>query len=494
MSPRLRTSAAILVSTAIPLAAYVATLRGSVGFWDTGDLQTVPYILGIPYPTGFPGFVLIGWVWSHVVVLGSVAWRINLLAAVATATSAGALCALLVALDVMPTVAVGGALAFACASVVWERATYVDAHRIGFAAAAVALVFAARWLGGGKWRDAQATGLAAAAALAIDNTTILVIPALAAVALGRPPPLRRTLALCGACALLVAAAYAYLPIRSAVVTAARTDPTLAIGLPPGRPFWDDHHPASLAGFVRLVAGTEFAPEQAATSMFSLHALQGIGSDLWPHLDDAFGALGIALAAFGLLVLSWRLPMVTIGLLLFAVAPTVFAVSYAAESDTARYFTPAYFVVAATAAYGVSSLLAALEPPLGPALATVLAFALVLTVRSDVAATRASFGGPEDRSAAELIGRVIAVTPSNAIVVAPWLYATPLAYGAYVEKRLGKRIVVTSWPGDVKSYYPRWVRTRPVAIVGDVERRDVGLPFRTIDQGDPPIALLTGRKP
>jgi len=71
LSPRLRSCAAIGAATLVPLAVYVASLRGDVSYWDTGDLQTVPYILGIPYPTGFPGYVLIGWLWSHAFAVGS---------------------------------------------------------------------------------------------------------------------------------------------------------------------------------------------------------------------------------------------------------------------------------------------------------------------------------------------------------------------------------------------------------------------------------------
>jgi len=72
LSPRLRSTTAIIVAFVVPLGVYLASLRGDVSFWDTADLQTVPYILGIPYPTGFPGYVLLGWLWSHGFAIGSV--------------------------------------------------------------------------------------------------------------------------------------------------------------------------------------------------------------------------------------------------------------------------------------------------------------------------------------------------------------------------------------------------------------------------------------
>ncbi|MGH7709276.1 MAG: protein O-mannosyl-transferase family, partial [Vulcanimicrobiaceae bacterium] len=73
-----------------PLVLYVASLSPAVAFWDTGEMQTVPWILGIAHPTGFPLFTLLGWAFSHVVAIDTVAWRISLLCALATAAAAWA--------------------------------------------------------------------------------------------------------------------------------------------------------------------------------------------------------------------------------------------------------------------------------------------------------------------------------------------------------------------------------------------------------------------
>ncbi len=47
-----------------------------------------------------------------------------------------------------------------------------------------------------------------------------------------------------------------------------------------------------------------------------------------------------------------------------------------------------------------------------------------------------------------------------------MYDTPLAYAAYVEKSLGRRIVVTGWPEDYSAYYPVWLADRPIVFVSD----------------------------
>ena len=51
-----------------------------VGFWDTAEFQTVPPILGTAHPTGYPTYVLLGWLASIVLTpFGEAAFRMNLL-------------------------------------------------------------------------------------------------------------------------------------------------------------------------------------------------------------------------------------------------------------------------------------------------------------------------------------------------------------------------------------------------------------------------------
>ncbi|MEP6999898.1 MAG: DUF2723 domain-containing protein, partial [bacterium] len=77
---------AALVGLAV-LAVYVATLAPSTAMWDASEYITAAYTLGIPHPPGNPLFVLLGRVVS-LVPLGSVAVRVNFLAAMCSAMSA----------------------------------------------------------------------------------------------------------------------------------------------------------------------------------------------------------------------------------------------------------------------------------------------------------------------------------------------------------------------------------------------------------------------
>ena len=50
----------MLVGIVAFVAARLALLPG-LGFWDTAELQTVAPVLGTAHPTGFPTYVLLGW-------------------------------------------------------------------------------------------------------------------------------------------------------------------------------------------------------------------------------------------------------------------------------------------------------------------------------------------------------------------------------------------------------------------------------------------------
>lgn len=489
MLPRLRSTSAPLAAFALSFALYAASARGDVSLWDTGDLQTVPYILGIPYPTGFPGFVLIGWLWSHLIPFGSVAWRMNLLAGAASAVSVAALVAALVVMGIEPVVAFAAGAVFAGAATVWTHATYVDVHPIGFAPVVVALVFALRWERDGRLADAARALGAATLGLAIDNTTILTLPGLALIACVRRPPAAAVLR--GGAFALVAliCVYAYLPIRSAIVTTERRDPTLALGIPPGRPYWDDGHPSTPQGFLQVVAGTSFAPYGALPHVFGATAFRRVATDFIPLVRNEYGEPVLWLALAGAVLWWWRTPSAFGGWLAFAYAPLLWVYAYPYEADASRYYLPAYLTLAAMAAAAANAL-HALPPAPRASFALAGVFVLVTVLVADDGASGHLFSQPYEPGSSPFVSRVKAATDDDAVLVARWMFATPLAYGAYVEARLGGRIVVTAGPHEYEGLYRSWLRTHQVVVVSDDEsERFPGFRVHELDHGSPHLYAL-----
>ena len=79
---------ALVVSLAI-LVLYLVTLSPSTAMWDTSEYIAAAYTLGLPHPPGNPLFVILGRVFSILPIASSIAVRINILAAICSAASAG---------------------------------------------------------------------------------------------------------------------------------------------------------------------------------------------------------------------------------------------------------------------------------------------------------------------------------------------------------------------------------------------------------------------
>ena len=75
--------------TVVVLALYAATLAPTTAMWDTSEYMAAAKVLGIPHPPGNPLFVLIAYLFGTLPIASDFAVRINLLAAVASAASAG---------------------------------------------------------------------------------------------------------------------------------------------------------------------------------------------------------------------------------------------------------------------------------------------------------------------------------------------------------------------------------------------------------------------
>jgi hypothetical protein len=80
---------AAAIASACVFALYVITLAPSTAMWDTSEYIAAAYTMGLPHPPGNPFFVLVGRVFSILPIGPNVASRINVLAALCSAVTAG---------------------------------------------------------------------------------------------------------------------------------------------------------------------------------------------------------------------------------------------------------------------------------------------------------------------------------------------------------------------------------------------------------------------
>ncbi len=125
-------------------ALYIQTLVPSVLDGDPGQFQYVSSVLGIPYPPGFPLYVLLGYLWSFL-PLGTLAYRMNLLSAFFGALTVGALFVALRLQKLHLLAALGGALTLAIVPPFWQYSTVAAVYTLNAIIIVLHFTFLLQW-------------------------------------------------------------------------------------------------------------------------------------------------------------------------------------------------------------------------------------------------------------------------------------------------------------------------------------------------------------
>ncbi len=214
-----------------------------MAFDDWGELQTVPHVLGIAHPTGYPTYILTAWLFE-LLPIGSVAFRANLLAAVCVAVALAAMTSTSLRLGVRPAIAVAAAVATGAIGTIWASAVVAEVNALHLAFIALLVDRSLAWADERRTRDLALGGLLIGLSLGNHLLTAFVAPFFVLFALwaGRRTLLeRKRLILVPAATLLAGlAVYLYIPI--------------AASLGPPLPY---NSPTTLDAFRFLVTGEQF---------------------------------------------------------------------------------------------------------------------------------------------------------------------------------------------------------------------------------------------
>ncbi|HZE20192.1 MAG TPA: DUF2723 domain-containing protein, partial [Candidatus Angelobacter sp.] len=354
------------VAALAALWAYALTLSPTVAWVnlgeDSGDLLAASVTLGIPHPTGYPLFVLLGRLATFLPV-GSIAFRINLVAAVAAAVSVYALVRLACALAPEASrhwtaafAAATCALLYASSRGAWSQSVLSEVYTLNAAFLAVIL-----WLLVEAERDQDPRRLLLASylfGLGLTNHLLLlaVVPALAYVTWRLA--CTRKIGLTAAVLLPLLIFWGltldlYLPIRAA------RNPEFSWGVPasPKQLWW-------------VLSGAQYARN------FFSRDLLGVFHHLVPGrwwMDFGWGLLPLA-AGMAVMVRRRAVGSAAVWLSLLA-ALTLLSVYTIA--DDVGYWMPVGLLVAAMAGAGWARLLERASTRIRVAVAAVLVAAVIL---------------------------------------------------------------------------------------------------------------------
>lgn len=439
---------ALVVAAIVTVNAWTGLMPG-VGFWDTGEFQTVLPVLGTAHPTGYPTYVLVGFVANILLApIGEPAYRINALSLLAVATAAGVTVLLVRRLTGSTVIGIVTGLGLALTPLVWLNATRADPHPIHLAFVAILLYALVRWEDARRGiepgvdpgsADRRLVLAAIVFGLAAGNhsLTLLLAPPIALFVLAVDPGIwrrwRLVLACLGAALATVALVYLELPLRGGLV------PPLTAPVVYGRPAtWDGFWYIALAEQFRGSLGNPFA--DLPTKVGELVTL----------VNGQFGVLTLALVP-AVIVAARRAPRYLLLTGTAMVITILFNEAYS-NADIERYYLGPILwawtwlaILAAELAAIVGELAAALlarlrrEPRGGLDRATTVA-AIVIGVLvlvpalGELDANRRRADRSGDRSASAWLAEALAVVPENAVLVSWWSTSTPLWYAQQVEGR------------------------------------------------------------
>ncbi len=443
------------VAGLIGLAVYVRTLLPGQAFGDWGEMQTVPHVLGVAHPTGYPTYILLSWL-AHLVPIGSIAFRANLLSAVLVAGALGVTVAILLRLGTRPAIAVGMALALGAVGTVWAAATVAEVNPLHLLFVAAVLHRALVWEDGRRPRDLVLGAVLLGLAVGNHLLILFVAPFVALFVLwvGRVEVAARPRVLGAAVAAGVAAlgVYLYIPV------AAAGDPPL--------PY---NHPVTLDAVLWLVSGAQFRGQFAFLSVSGLAEFVSSLGALWQVLVSRgtpalpiLGFVGVVLLvrrrrAFGLMCAG-----------IFLAGLYIWATYLRLE----HYLLVPWLVLALGAAVALEGAARAIHeraPPgfrsLGPGGlvgAASLALAVALALTNWGAADRSG-----DRTADAFADAVLGALPPGAAILSEWDASTPLWHARFVLDRRPDVLIVD----DTNIVYDGW-GTREARIAALICERPV----------------------
>jgi hypothetical protein len=345
---------------ATAFALYVRTLVPGLTWGDAGELVAAAHTLGLAHPPGSPLYLILAKV-ASLVPIGSIAFRINLLSALAAASAVAALYLLVrdllrlaepaTATPGLPRAvsvevpAAGAALAFAATPTLWAYAIVAEVYTLQLLFVVMSMACGLRWLATEEPSCLGRAWLFAGLGLAVHPAGLFALPGLGYLlwrARCRRPGLRPLLG--PLCLVLPGLAlYLYVPLR------ALADPMVDWGFP-----------RTLGEILAYLTASQYRYDGGPLGRPSVATL--VGSALshltWPVREFAGLLIPVVALGAGVCVQRYRAAAIFTALVAGGTSLGPLASpSFDASRDGPAYFLPLYAVMAIWLGLGLQWVLA-----------------------------------------------------------------------------------------------------------------------------------------
>ncbi|MGC8879996.1 MAG: protein O-mannosyl-transferase family [Anaerolineae bacterium] len=342
---------------------YCSTLAPTVLDGDPALFQYAPAVLGVTYPTGYPTYLLLGFMWQTLLPLGSVAYRMNLFSAVCGALALTILYPTVRRLLESRVAALCSVAIFATLPTFWRWATEAKIYTLHILLLSAMLMVLSRpeWLR--RPRAWLTWGVLFGLAVGNHSTTLLLAPGLLlmfwlgsrrahADEVGRPARMRRYLCLLPAVGL-PALLYLYIPVRAEWLLHEHGALSgLNVPVAVARGLVSEYYHSGWDGWVRYFTAADFTGGVVRNWGRLLSDVQTV---YYPLMRDDFTLWGLIGATMGALYYAvWR-PRLFWPLCLLHGALVPFVLTYG-QGEQSAFLLPASLTLAIFAGAGVAAVL------------------------------------------------------------------------------------------------------------------------------------------
>lgn len=167
------------ITGSLALVLYLRTLAPGLLPGDSGEFQTLAYLLGDTHPTGYSVYLLLAKLFTWLPV-GDISYRVNLFSAVMAALAVAGTFLVGRLLTGRRWPALFGALALAVSPTFWSQALIAEIYTAGVAFVVAILLALLLWETYGRPRDLFIAGVLGGLSLGVHFTAALLAPAVGA--------------------------------------------------------------------------------------------------------------------------------------------------------------------------------------------------------------------------------------------------------------------------------------------------------------------------
>jgi hypothetical protein len=515
----------------VALALCVWRLMPGLGFWDTAEFQMVLPVLGTAHPTGYPTYVLLGWLASLLLTpVGEPALRINVLSAIFVGLGAALTVDLVRRLTGSLVLGIVTGIGVALTPIVWSIGTRADPHALHFTLVVLIVWLLVRWeharrgspldpdaaprdpARADRWLIAAAvvTGISTgnhSLTLLLGPPIVLYVIAVAPGIVRRP----RLIAMCLAAAAIPAVLVRLeMPLRAGWFRApfVYADPSTWDG------FWyvtlgQQFHgwltdplgdwPRRIADLTRITSQelgplaplviVAFAVTAVRLPRYAL--LSGSAAAITCFFNSVYPDGAIDRYYIGPAVLAW-----TWLAILGATFVDAMLGNLGGPSDAMKTGTREIEETAAADRSGAIDRLRAMDPIRTVGILVAAAFLIVPSVLAFPVRAQ-TVDRSNDRSAQAWVDDVLTAVEPNAVVVSWWSYSTTLWYEQIVARRRPDIFIIDDRTrldlnlGDLDQVINRYIATRPVYLIrnGTSELAQLESRFTVASVGAPTASNL-----